>query len=162
VTGFIGRAAGVDSNGQPVRLGEFDSLGHIVGYIDEDGSCWESLRERDTSTTAGRYEEAMALFRRGDRTVAPDPDEFAREHCRDPEHREEAAREAREQVEFYDRLRGAMPKLAAEVFDGLSAGHSRLVFAKFLAWMLRTGYQLDSVEDLRGAFQDWLDEEVRP
>lgn len=165
MSGFIGGTAGVDVNGKPVRLGEFDSLGHIVGYIDESGSCWESLRERDCSVTAGRFEEAMTLFRRGETTVRPDPVEFAREHCMDPAHREEAAREAVEQVEFYDRLRGAMPKLAVELFDGSDAeippGLQRLVFARFLSWMLRTQPQLDSPEDLRPAFEQWLDEEIR-
>lgn len=159
---FIGRTAGVDANGQPVRLGEFDSMGHIVGYIDEEGSCWESLRERDCSTTAGRFEEAMTLFRRGESTVRPDPDEFAREHCKDPGNHEEAAREAREQVEFYDRLRGAMPKVAVEVFDGVGVDLppelQRVMFAQFLGWMLRTQRHLESPDDLKAAFEEWIEE----
>jgi hypothetical protein len=34
------RAAGVDSSGEPARLGERDSSGHLVGYIDAEGMAW--------------------------------------------------------------------------------------------------------------------------
>ncbi len=34
------RAAGIDSGRQPVRVGERDSTGHLVGYIDEQGLAW--------------------------------------------------------------------------------------------------------------------------
>jgi hypothetical protein len=40
------RVAGIDSRRQPVRLGERDTDGHVVGYIDEDGLAWQSLAER--------------------------------------------------------------------------------------------------------------------
>jgi hypothetical protein len=55
------RAAGVDASGQPVRLGERDSAGHIVGYIDEQGLAWESLTERIVALDGGRLAEALAL-----------------------------------------------------------------------------------------------------
>lgn len=158
---FVGATAGVDCHGVPVRLGEFDSAGHIVGYIDEDtGSCWESLRERDCSITAGRFDEATARFRRGEVSVAPDPDEIARQHCIDPANREQAARDAREQLEFYDRLRAALPALGAQLIEpgGTTVEEARRVMAQFLVWMLREQVQLESLDDLRPAFRRWLEE----
>jgi hypothetical protein len=55
------RTAGVDSSRQPVRLGERDSSGHLVGYIDERGLAWESLIERIVAVHGRRLAEAMAL-----------------------------------------------------------------------------------------------------
>jgi hypothetical protein len=51
---FKGLTAGLDTNGQPVRLGEFDSDGHIVGYIDNDGLSWESEKECYIAIAVGR------------------------------------------------------------------------------------------------------------
>jgi len=56
------RTAGVDSHGQPVRLGERDSAGHLVGYIDQDGLAWESLGERIVAVRGQRLAEAIALL----------------------------------------------------------------------------------------------------
>ena len=55
------RTAGVDASGQPVRLGERDSAGHVVGYIDEQGLAWESLTERIVAVKGNRLAEALAL-----------------------------------------------------------------------------------------------------
>lgn len=55
------RAAGIDSHGQPVRLGERDSSGHLVGYVDEQGLAWESLGERIVAVHGQRLAEAIAL-----------------------------------------------------------------------------------------------------
>jgi hypothetical protein len=55
------RAAGVDASGRPVRLGERDSAGQIVGYIDEQGLAWESLTERIVAVKGNRLAEALAL-----------------------------------------------------------------------------------------------------
>jgi hypothetical protein len=55
------RTAGVDSSRQPVRLGERDSTGHVVGYIDEHGLPWESLIERIVAVHGQLLAEAMAL-----------------------------------------------------------------------------------------------------
>ena len=44
-----------------MRLGERDSAGHIVGYIDEQGLAWESLTERIVALDGGRLAEALAL-----------------------------------------------------------------------------------------------------
>ena len=55
------RTAGVDSSQQPVRLGERDSSGHLVGYIDEQCLAWESLTERIVALQGGRLAEALAL-----------------------------------------------------------------------------------------------------
>jgi hypothetical protein len=55
------RTAGVDASGQRVRLGERDSAGHIVGYIDQQGLAWESLRERIVAVQGSRLAEALTL-----------------------------------------------------------------------------------------------------
>jgi hypothetical protein len=55
------RTVGVDSRREPVRLGERDSSGHLVGYIDEHGLAWESLIERIVAVHGQRLAEAMAL-----------------------------------------------------------------------------------------------------
>jgi|SRR5215211_6829184 len=55
------RTAGIDSSGQPVRLGERDTTGHVVGYIDEQGLAWESLTERVVAVHGNRLAEALAL-----------------------------------------------------------------------------------------------------
>jgi hypothetical protein len=55
------RTAGIDSHGQPVRLGERDSSGHLVGYVDEQGLAWESLGERIVAVYGHRLADAMAL-----------------------------------------------------------------------------------------------------
>jgi hypothetical protein len=55
------RTAGVDGSGEAVRLGERDSGGHIVGYVDEQGLAWESLRERILAVSGARLAEALAL-----------------------------------------------------------------------------------------------------
>jgi hypothetical protein len=55
------RAAGIDSRRQPVRLGERDSDGHLVGYIDEQGLAWQSLAERIVAVEGQRLAGALAL-----------------------------------------------------------------------------------------------------
>ena len=55
------RIAGIDSHREPVRLGERDTDGHIVGYIDQQGLAWESLRERIVAVQGNRLAEALSL-----------------------------------------------------------------------------------------------------
>jgi hypothetical protein len=55
------RTAGMDGYGQPVRLGERDSGGHVVGYIDEDGHAWESLTERIVAVRGQQLAEVVVL-----------------------------------------------------------------------------------------------------
>jgi hypothetical protein len=55
------RTAGIDGCGQPVRLGEHDSAGHLVGYIDEHRLAWESLTERIVAVHGQRLAEALGL-----------------------------------------------------------------------------------------------------
>jgi len=49
---------GCDGKGVAVELGELDSYGTFVGYIDADSVCWESRQERDLEV--GTYELAIA------------------------------------------------------------------------------------------------------
>jgi hypothetical protein len=55
------RTVGLDGSGEPVRLGERDAGGHVVGYIDPDGLAWESLIERIVAVHGQRLAEALAL-----------------------------------------------------------------------------------------------------
>jgi hypothetical protein len=55
------RRAGLDTHGQPVRLGERDRDGYLVGYIDEHGLAWESLTEKLAATHGSRLAEALSL-----------------------------------------------------------------------------------------------------
>lgn len=48
------RTTGTDSHGNPVALGGIDSDGELVGYIDGDGNCWTSRRERQVALNSGR------------------------------------------------------------------------------------------------------------
>jgi hypothetical protein len=84
------RTAGVDSSGEPARLGEHDSSGYLVGYIDADGLAWQSLIERIVAVEGQRLAEAMALPyddpRRGrlmDQILAKVPDELIGEVARE-------------------------------------------------------------------------------
>ena len=52
--------AGLDVHGHPVRLGERDSAGFPVGYIDEHGLAWESLNERIVAIHGQHLATAMA------------------------------------------------------------------------------------------------------
>lgn len=77
------RTAGVDSSGEPARLGERDSSGHLVGYIDADGLAWQSLTERIVAVEGQRLAEAMVLpyddprrDRLMDQVLAKVPDEL--------------------------------------------------------------------------------------
>lgn len=100
------RQSGYDSNGTACRLGETDSEGYFVGWIDEEGQCWQSCHERDLAITAGRYHDAWVEGERAG-TVwdnPPDPQAFARRYCLRPEHLEEAARAAAQQFDPTDPL----------------------------------------------------------
>jgi hypothetical protein len=55
------RTAGIDLYGQPVRLGERDTDGHLVGYIDGAGLAWESLAERIVAEYGNYLGKALAL-----------------------------------------------------------------------------------------------------
>ena len=84
------RTAGVDSSGEPARLGERDSSGHLVGYIDADGLAWQSLTERIVAVEGQRLAEAMPLpyddprrDRLMDQVLAQVPDELIGEVARE-------------------------------------------------------------------------------
>lgn len=103
---FIGLTEGTDIDGNKRSLGDRDSMGHIVGYIDEKGNCWENLAERDRATTAGRYMDAMIAWERGgEEGPEPDPNKIAREICRNRAHITWAVLEARESWGFVVRYR---------------------------------------------------------
>lgn len=54
------RTAGIDGDGEPVRLGEHDSRGQLIGYIDEKGIAWHSFTERVIAGYGHRLARAMA------------------------------------------------------------------------------------------------------
>lgn len=66
------KSIGHDSAGFPIRLGEIDSDGRFVGYIDEEGLAWESRLERDSAVTVGRFgDDYWRWLKTG--AVSPEP-----------------------------------------------------------------------------------------
>lgn len=87
----------VDMEGNVVRLGDVDCMGYKVGYIDEDGTCWESCREHDLSVTAGRFHDLWIEWNRSGGIIGPeDAYRIAREQCHDPDNIKDAAKGALE------------------------------------------------------------------
>lgn len=91
--------------GQTHELGGFDCDGYFIGYID-DGTCWESVRERDVSITTGRFEEAWNRWNccGGVLGAEPSPEDFARIYCREIDSIEEAIRECQNRIDPDDIL----------------------------------------------------------
>lgn len=54
-------AGGRALQGGSVRLGERDSDGYLVGYVEDAGLAWKSLPERLVATAAGRLGDALTL-----------------------------------------------------------------------------------------------------
>lgn len=80
--------------GRTVRLWDYDSAGYQIGYIDEEGCCWESCRERDLAITEGRFRDGVIYWNRGECESPPNALEIAKRECRDPDNIEEAAKAA--------------------------------------------------------------------
>jgi hypothetical protein len=77
--------SGHDSHGNPVKLGDRDTGGYFVGYIDTDGLAWENLRERDCAIASGRFYDACIEWdRNGQKGMPPSKYAIARKHCLDP------------------------------------------------------------------------------
>ena len=53
---------GIDTEGVVRRLGETDSDGEFVGYIDETRAVWNSRRERDAAVGGGRCFDAFLAW----------------------------------------------------------------------------------------------------
>jgi hypothetical protein len=49
---------GTDGEGNVVTIGDTDSMGYKVGYIDDTGLAWESRLERDSAVFDRVYDEA--------------------------------------------------------------------------------------------------------
>jgi hypothetical protein len=119
---FIGKSEGVDVNGNRCKLGDRDSMGHIVGFIDDDYNCWETLAERDGSLTAGRYSDAMTEWERDKSKPCPNPLEIAKETCLDPENVPLAVEEAKDSWEFIIAMRpAARAKMVEDLVERLRA-----------------------------------------
>lgn len=95
------RDRGRDSGGRPRELGDRDSDGYLVGWIEPGGSCWESRRECEVARAAGRYSDAWARWNRAGGALGrePDPAEFVKRWC-SPDTEAEALVECREAVEL--------------------------------------------------------------
>lgn len=89
---------GYDTQGVPVRLGDTDSDGYPVGYIDPEGLAHESHYKAEQSRLEGRlFDLAKVVPSRGLAAVAR---VIAREEC-SPENREFATAEAFENLAFW-------------------------------------------------------------
>lgn len=120
---FKGRTEGVDVDGVSRKLGERDSMGHIVGFIDDDYNCWETIAERDGALTAGRYQDAMQEWENsGKKDLRPNPLQIAKEVCLDPDNVPAAVYEAKECWEFLLKVRPiAKEKMVEEIIERFKA-----------------------------------------
>lgn len=134
---FRGLTEGKDVDGIPRRLGDRDSMGHIVGFIDEDGNCWETVAERDGAITAGRYQDAMIEWesKGGEK---PDPTVIAIETCFDRGNVTAAADEAQKGWEFILRYRPIARKQMVEE-----------IVERFY------GLESPSIDELRAVLDEW-------
>lgn len=100
----LNRTTGYDIDGTPISLGEIDSSGSEVGYIDLEGTAWESLEERDIATTCGRYLDAWNRWNITGGLIGkePDPWEIALRECYDLDNAEVAAEEAARETDPED------------------------------------------------------------
>jgi len=107
---FSFNTEGLDSHGNPVRLGETDSDGFVVGFIGADGTCWESITERDVATTCGRFMDAWNAWNRCGGLLGTEPDAscIAQRECIHPNSIELATAEACSQIDFKDPVSRAM------------------------------------------------------
>lgn len=102
------RFTGRDTDGRRVTLGELDSHGVVVGWIDHNGLAWASCRERDYSLTSGAYADALKGWNSRDPEQAPCPFAYARAICVDPANVEGAAEAAVADAVFWERLRRSL------------------------------------------------------
>lgn len=88
------RESGWDLYGNQVELGDTDSDGHFVGYIDDQGVSWESKCERDCAIVAGQFFDAWVQWNNcgGVLGVEPQPSDFM-DDC-DEENRDMASAHA--------------------------------------------------------------------
>lgn len=96
---------GLDLRGRKRQIGEKDSEGKVVGFIDERGNCWQSRWEHDLVETEVLYDEAMTRWEHG-LADKPNPVDIARSACADESHVREAALLAERNREMLARFRG--------------------------------------------------------
>lgn len=94
MTTTITRWTGFDSSNKPVVLGGTDSDGKRVGFIDADGLCWESVRERDLLLTSARYNDALIERKRNPNAPPAVVGYIARVTCLDKNNRGDAIKYA--------------------------------------------------------------------
>jgi len=68
------RQTGTDCHGRPARLGERDSDGVFVGYIEADGDCYEGRFERDVVRGAAACEDAFWRYNLAGGVLGEPPD----------------------------------------------------------------------------------------
>jgi hypothetical protein len=78
-----------------VRIGDYDSDGYRVGYIDPDGLAWESWTDAETCICAARFWDSYSAWRQ-QKGPRPDPMEVAMTWC-SPENVRAGWRRARDE-----------------------------------------------------------------
>ncbi len=90
--------------GREVELGDVDSDGYLIGWIEPDGSCWESRRECEIARAISRYHDAFWRWNRTGGVLGaepePDPIEFVARYC-SPDTEDDALRECEQVVELW-------------------------------------------------------------
>lgn len=110
--------SGHDAYGKPCEIGDTDSDGEIVGYIDESGLCWTSEGEAQIARAVGAHCDAFNAFNRsgGLLGVAPDAEAIVARYCDD----ESDAREALGLIEVQEDHR---PLIAPPVMAAIAASN---------------------------------------
>jgi hypothetical protein len=97
---------GHDTSGRAVKLGDIDSDGYPVGYIDPEGLAHESRKMAEFSRASGRFIDALTehLNRHA---PCPAASQFVRQEC-SPEFRDEGVEFVLEQARMWMKLRSAI------------------------------------------------------
>lgn len=95
------------------RIGEIDSDGVTIGFIDRTGLGWRSRVERDGAVASGRWGEAYYSYLRGTRRYRPIMRLYVIRYCSRPSSWSAALADCVEEETFRDHLSRARDLIEA-------------------------------------------------
>lgn len=98
---------GHDTTGKPVKLGDVDTDGYPVNYIEPEGLGHESHKAAELSRASGEFDELTRQYRAGELEAPPSPNAVVTRLCH-PEYRVEAVQFMREQHRIWRILEAAL------------------------------------------------------